>query len=136
MLKLGVLDDISTEYIYEKNHNHFYIKEIHNFISRVRDVHIMTNIIVLFVESAYNVSKDRMDRAFAGLSMGGMMITNIINNNPLRFGYYGMFSGLFARVSLNYTESQIMLFPHWHGAMGHNGKAASESAVFKITKKY
>ena len=40
MFKLGVLDDIKTEYIYDKNHNHFYIKEIHNMISRVRDVHI------------------------------------------------------------------------------------------------
>ena len=53
----------------------------------------LTNIVVPFVESKYNVSKDRMDRAFAGLSMGGMMTTNIINNNPLRFGYFGILSG-------------------------------------------
>ncbi len=52
----------------------------------------LTNVIVPFVESNYNVSKDRMDRAFAGLSMGASMTTQIINNNPLRFGYYGVWS--------------------------------------------
>jgi len=52
----------------------------------------LTNIIVPFVESTYNVSTDRMDRAFAGLSMGASMTIGIINNNPLRFGYYGVWS--------------------------------------------
>jgi hypothetical protein len=52
----------------------------------------LTNIIVPFVESNYHVSTNRMDRAFAGLSMGAQMTTNIINNNPLRFGYYGVWS--------------------------------------------
>jgi hypothetical protein len=52
----------------------------------------LTNIIVPFVEGNYNVSTDRMDRAFAGLSMGASMTTQIINNNPLRFGYYGVWS--------------------------------------------
>ncbi len=52
----------------------------------------LTNIILPFVESHYNVSTDRLDRAFAGLSAGAQMTTNIINNNPLRFGYYGVWS--------------------------------------------
>ena len=52
----------------------------------------LTNIIVPFVESNYNVSTDRLDRAFAGLSMGASIATGIINNNPLRFGYYGIWS--------------------------------------------
>jgi hypothetical protein len=52
----------------------------------------LTNIIQPFVEANYNVSTDRLDRAFAGLSMGASMTTNIINNNPLRFGYYGVWS--------------------------------------------
>jgi hypothetical protein len=52
----------------------------------------LTNIIVPFIESNYNVSTDRMDRAFAGLSLGASMTVNIINNNPLRFGYYGVYS--------------------------------------------
>ena len=52
----------------------------------------LENIIIPFIESNYNVSTDRMDRAFAGLSMGAFMTTNIINNNPLRFGYYGVYS--------------------------------------------
>jgi hypothetical protein len=52
----------------------------------------LTNVIVPFVETNYNVSTERMDRAFAGLSMGASMTTQIINNNPLRFGYYGIWS--------------------------------------------
>lgn len=52
----------------------------------------LTTTIVPFVENNYNVSKDRMDRAFAGLSMGASITIGIINNNPLRFGYYGVWS--------------------------------------------
>ncbi len=52
----------------------------------------LTTTIVPFVESNYNVSTDRMDRAFAGLSMGASITIGIINNNPLRFGYYGVWS--------------------------------------------
>ena len=50
-----------------------------------------------FVEANYNVSADRMDRAICGLSMGGMMINNLLNDDKNReeasFGYYGLFSG-------------------------------------------
>jgi len=53
----------------------------------------LRNIIIPFVESQYNVSKNRMDRAFAGLSMGGMITSNIINYDPTMFGYYGPWSG-------------------------------------------
>ena len=52
----------------------------------------LEGIIIPFVQSHYNVSANRMDRAFAGLSLGASMTINIINNNPLRFGYYGVFS--------------------------------------------
>lgn len=54
----------------------------------------LENIIIPFVQNNYNVSTDRMDRAFAGLSMGASITTAIINNNPLRFGYYGVWSFL------------------------------------------
>ncbi len=53
---------------------------------------ILESTIIPFVQNNYNVSTDRMDRAFAGLSAGGSTTVNIINNNPLRFGYYGVFS--------------------------------------------
>jgi len=54
----------------------------------------LESIIIPFVQNNYNVSTDRMDRAFAGLSMGASITTAIINNNPLRFGYYGVWSFL------------------------------------------
>ncbi len=50
-----------------------------------------------FIEENYNVSSDRMDRAICGLSMGGMMINSLLNDDKNRegptFGYYGFFSG-------------------------------------------
>jgi hypothetical protein len=52
----------------------------------------ITNLIIPFVEANYNVSTDRLDRAWAGLSMGASITTGIINNNAARFGYYGVWS--------------------------------------------
>jgi enterochelin esterase-like enzyme len=51
------------------------------------------SIIIPFIENTYNVSKNAADRSFAGLSMGGMITTSIINNDATKFGYYGVFSG-------------------------------------------
>jgi enterochelin esterase-like enzyme len=44
------------------------------------------------VESAYNVSKDRKDRAIAGLSMGGAESLTVGLNNLDRFAWIGAFS--------------------------------------------
>jgi len=44
------------------------------------------------VESAYNVSKDREDRAIAGLSMGGAESLTVGLNNLDRFAWIGAFS--------------------------------------------
>ena len=54
---------------------------------------ILTTTIVPYVESHYNVSTDRLDRAFAGLSAGAATTLNILNNDPLRFGYYAPWDG-------------------------------------------
>ncbi len=51
------------------------------------------DIVIPFVESNYNVSKEAADRSFAGLSMGGMITANIINYDCTKFGYYGVWSG-------------------------------------------
>src|SRR5690606_37088524 len=45
-----------------------------------------------FGQEHYDVSANRMARALAGLSTGASITTAIINNNPLRFGYYGVWS--------------------------------------------
>jgi hypothetical protein len=52
-----------------------------------------------------------MDRAFAGLSLGASMTINIINNNPLRFGYYGVFSWAppFRTTTPNLKQSYIYM---------------------------
>jgi enterochelin esterase-like enzyme len=43
--------------------------------------------IIPYVESKYNVSSKREDRAFSGLSMGGIQALNIALFSPERFGY-------------------------------------------------
>lgn len=53
----------------------------------------LRDIILPFVEMHYNVSTHPTDRAFAGLSLGGFITSNIINFDPTQFGYYGPWSG-------------------------------------------
>jgi len=45
-----------------------------------------------YVEQRYHVSKSAMDRAFSGLSMGGMLTNSFIIKHPEVFQYYGMMS--------------------------------------------
>lgn len=45
-----------------------------------------------FVEQRYHVSKSAMERAFSGLSMGGMLTNSFIIKHPEVFQYYGMMS--------------------------------------------
>jgi enterochelin esterase family protein len=47
------------------------------------------------VESDYKVSKNREDRAIAGLSMGGREAITIGLNSPRKFAWIGSFSGAF-----------------------------------------
>ena len=51
------------------------------------------NYIIPFMEQNYNVSAGRDDRAFCGLSMGGMTTNNMLFDHPEEFGYFGIFSG-------------------------------------------
>lgn len=51
------------------------------------------NYIIPFMEQNYNVSTSRDDRAFCGLSMGGMTTNNMLFDHPEEFGYFGIFSG-------------------------------------------
>lgn len=53
----------------------------------------LVNHIIPFVEENYNVSTEADDRAFAGLSMGGMTASNVLFRAPEEFGYVGIFSG-------------------------------------------
>ena len=45
-----------------------------------------------FVEQHYHVSKSPLDRAFSGLSMGGMLTNTFMLKHPEVFQYYGMMS--------------------------------------------
>ncbi|MDR2504658.1 MAG: hypothetical protein LBD16_00985 [Oscillospiraceae bacterium] len=46
-----------------------------------------------YMEANYNVSTNPKDRAFSGLSMGGMLTFDMYIRNPEAFGYFYMMSG-------------------------------------------
>ena len=48
--------------------------------------------VIPFVEAHFNVSHNSDDRAFAGLSLGGLMANFLLFNDTTLFGYYGSWS--------------------------------------------
>jgi enterochelin esterase family protein len=65
------------------------------------------------VEQAYNVTRDRTQRAIAGLSMGGAEATFVGLNHLDKFAWIGSFSGAYVM---------------WPGARGARGAAAPGAA--------
>ena len=53
----------------------------------------VVNYIIPYMNEHYNVSDKKEDRAFCGLSMGGMTTMNMYFDHPTEFGYFGIFSG-------------------------------------------
>ncbi len=53
----------------------------------------MKDHLVPYMEQNYNVSKKGSDRAFAGLSMGAWITSQMYYKDPLYFGNFGIFSG-------------------------------------------
>ncbi len=52
----------------------------------------LINNMIPYVEQRYHVSKSALDRAFSGLSMGGMLTNSFIIKHPEVFQYFGMMS--------------------------------------------
>jgi enterochelin esterase-like enzyme len=52
----------------------------------------LTHYVIPFVDSHFNVSSDPDQRAFAGLSLGGLMCNYLLFNDTTVFGYYGSWS--------------------------------------------
>lgn len=52
----------------------------------------LTEAIIPYVEENCSVSKDKADKAFAGLSMGGYTTVSEALKSPDQFGYYGIFT--------------------------------------------
>ena len=67
--------------------------------------------IVPFVEENYNVGTEPSDRAFAGLSMGGMTTTNIYAAHADQFGYIGVLSGCDPDVILDANDVGRLSMP-------------------------
>lgn len=65
----------------------------------------LMNCIIPYMEENYNVSTEADGRAYAGLSMGGMITTNVLFDKWDQFGYFGIFSA--ADTNLDFSESDI-----------------------------
>ena len=48
--------------------------------------------VIPYVQSHYNVSANASERAFAGLSCGGVLANSLLYNDTSEFGYYGVMS--------------------------------------------
>lgn len=59
-----------------------------------------TNNIMPFVEAKYNVSTDPADRAYCGLSMGGITTSNMYNAKADAYNYFGVWSAANASLQL------------------------------------
>ncbi|NSW94003.1 MAG: esterase [Bacteroidales bacterium] len=51
--------------------------------------------LIPFIDKTFRTKTDRMNRAMAGLSRGGMQTTMTVFNNPDKFAWLGTFSGFF-----------------------------------------
>ena len=60
-----------------------------------------------FVEGKYHVSKSPMDRAYSGLSGGGMLTNTFMIKHPEVFQYYGMMSAGLPPANATLTEAQV-----------------------------
>jgi len=66
----------------------------------------LINNAIPYVEAHYNVSTSAADRAFSGLSMGGLLTNQFMLYNPDAFGYYGMMSAGFPPANSTLTDAQ------------------------------
>jgi enterochelin esterase-like enzyme len=110
----------------------------------------MIDRIIPYVEQHYHVSKSANDRAFSGLSMGGMLTNSFIINHPDVFEYYGMMSAGLPPANATLTPEQaaalkgksIWVGAGWqdvifavgfspNGVTSHNGPAREVSTLAK-----
>jgi len=66
----------------------------------------MIDRMIPLIEKSYNVSKSARDRAFSGLSMGGMLTNSFLINHPDVFQYYGMMSAGLPPANSTLTPAQ------------------------------
>jgi len=52
----------------------------------------VSNYVIPYVDAHYNVSDNADDRAFAGLSLGGLLANYLLFNDTTLFGYFGSWS--------------------------------------------
>jgi enterochelin esterase-like enzyme len=67
----------------------------------------MIDSLIPYVEKQYHVSTSDRDRAFSGLSMGGMLTNSFLINHPEVFQYYGMMSAGLPPQNSELTPAQI-----------------------------
>lgn len=84
-----------------------------------------------YVEKNYHVSKSALDRAFSGLSMGGMLTNTFMLRHPEVFQYYGMMSAGLPADSSTLTPEQIAALKGKAIWIGSGWQDAIHTAGFK-----
>jgi enterochelin esterase-like enzyme len=101
--------------------------------------------IIPYIEKNYHASKSAKDRAFSGLSLGGMLTNSFIVKHPEVFQYYGMMSAGLPPENGTLTPEQIAALKgksiwvgggwqdaiHFKGFTSHTGPAKEVSTFAK-----
>ncbi len=113
-------------------------------LNEAYDKDLIANMIP-FVEQRYHVSKSATDRAFSGLSLGGMLTNTFIIRYPETFQYFGMMSAGLPPMWNTLTPEQVAALKgksiwvgggwqdviHAKGFTAHTGPAREVSAFAK-----
>lgn len=93
--------------------------------------------IIPYMEANYNVGTEPVERAFAGLSMGGQTTSNVLYQNGDQFGYVGILSGsdttnFFFRDKEKMSAPVIMLGAGCYDFGISTGMALSSGSAFGL----
>ena len=93
----------------------------------------LLNHIIPFIEKNYNVSTNVEDRAFCGLSMGGITTSYIWMHAPTEFGYFGIFSGACAGGEYFDMSDENITKPDLMVGAGEEDMAVNDTEIGLIT---
>lgn len=88
----------------------------------------MKDYLIPYIEENFNVSKEAEDRAFAGLSMGGMTTSELWYRDPGLFGYFGVFSGASTANFPEVDDYSAYAAPNMYVAAGWEDMALQNSS--------
>lgn len=103
----------------------------------------LTEAVMPFVEEHYNVATDSANRAYAGLSIGGLTTSNVLCQCPEVFDYFGIFSGADGALNLEDYDIEALKRPSIMVGAGiydftynHTGEGEDTVSVEGLMRKF